>query len=108
MTVMTISEARANLAQVVDTARVNHEPVSLTKHGKRVAVVLGEDEYQRLLDSAASPVVFGKESFIPNAALRERIAEADAAYARSEVEFMDSVEDIDRMFAELPEPDRAD
>jgi prevent-host-death family protein len=35
MSEMTVSEARAKLADVVDHARTRHEPVLLTRHGKR-------------------------------------------------------------------------
>jgi prevent-host-death family protein len=40
MSEMTMSEARARLADVVDEARVAHEPVYLTRRGRRVAAVV--------------------------------------------------------------------
>jgi len=42
---MTVSEARARLGDVLDTARVRHEPVFLTRHGKRVGVIAGVEEW---------------------------------------------------------------
>lgn len=40
MTELTVSEARARLADVVDEARVTREPVYLTRRGRRVAAVV--------------------------------------------------------------------
>ena len=37
MSEMTVTEARARLADVVDQARVEHDPVFLTRRGRRVA-----------------------------------------------------------------------
>jgi len=45
---MTVSEARARLSDVLDTARVRHEPVFLTRHGKRVGVIAGVDQWMAL------------------------------------------------------------
>lgn len=49
---MTVSEARARLAEVVDTARVGRDPVFLTRHGRRVAAVVDADQLQQLLEDA--------------------------------------------------------
>lgn len=46
---MTVSDARARLADVVDAARVGHDPVYLTRHGKRVAAVIAADDLDRLI-----------------------------------------------------------
>ncbi len=40
MSELTVSEARARLADVVDEARVAREPVYLTRRGRRVAAVV--------------------------------------------------------------------
>ena len=40
MSELTLSEARARLADVVDEARVAREPVYLTRRGRRVAAVV--------------------------------------------------------------------
>lgn len=49
---MTVTEARARLADVVDAARVAHDPVFLTRRGRRVAAVIDADDLQRLVESA--------------------------------------------------------
>ncbi len=47
-----LTEARARLADVVDEARVAHEPVFLTRRGRRVAAVIGTAELDRLVEAA--------------------------------------------------------
>ena len=47
-----VSEARARLADVVDAARVGHDPVYLTRRGRRVAAVIDADDLDRLIASA--------------------------------------------------------
>jgi prevent-host-death family protein len=47
-----VSEARARLADVVDQARVAHDPVFLTRRGRRVAAVIDADDLERLMDAA--------------------------------------------------------
>lgn len=49
---MTVTEARARLADVVDEARVAHDPVFLTRRGRRVAAVVDADDLQRLIEAA--------------------------------------------------------
>lgn len=52
MSEMTVSDARARLADIVDTARVDHEPVYLTRRGRRVAAVIDADDLDRLIEAA--------------------------------------------------------
>lgn len=52
MSELTVSEARARLADVVDEARVGREPVYLTRRGQRVAAVIDASELERLLAAA--------------------------------------------------------
>jgi antitoxin Phd len=52
MTDMSVSNARARLADVVDGARVNHEPVYLTRRGRRVAAVVDADDLAVLIEAA--------------------------------------------------------
>jgi len=52
MSEMTVTEARARLADVVDQARVEHDPVFLTRRGRRVAAVIDADHLERLLEAA--------------------------------------------------------
>ncbi len=49
---MTVSDARARLADVVDAARVGHDPVYLTRRGRRVAAVIAADDLDRLIAAA--------------------------------------------------------
>ncbi len=50
--VMPISEARRQLGALVDRAYLGHEPVYLSKRGRRVVVLVDADEYDRLLELA--------------------------------------------------------
>lgn len=52
MSEISVSDARARLADVVDSARVDHEPVYLTRRGKRVAAVVDSDDLERLIAAA--------------------------------------------------------
>ena len=52
MSEMTVSDARARLADVVDAARVGHDPVYLTRRGLRVAAVIDADDLDRLIATA--------------------------------------------------------
>lgn len=52
MSEMTVSDARARLADVVDAARVAHDPVYLTRRGRRVAAVIDADDLDRLIAAA--------------------------------------------------------
>ncbi|MBK8446532.1 MAG: type II toxin-antitoxin system Phd/YefM family antitoxin [Micropruina sp.] len=49
---MTVSNARARLADVVDAARVGHDPVYLTRRGQRVAAVIDAEDLDRLIAAA--------------------------------------------------------
>lgn len=52
MSEITVSAARARLADVVDAARVGHDPVYLTRRGRRVAAVIDADDLDRLIAAA--------------------------------------------------------
>lgn len=49
---VSVSDARARLADVVDHARVGHEPIYLTRRGHRVAAVIAADDLDRLVVAA--------------------------------------------------------
>ena len=49
---ITLSAARARLADVVDAARVGHDPIYLTRRGQRVAAVIDADDLDRLIAAA--------------------------------------------------------
>ena len=52
MSEITVSDARARLADVVDSARVRPDPVYLTRRGQRVAAVIDADDLDRLIAAA--------------------------------------------------------
>jgi antitoxin Phd len=52
MTEMSLTEARSRLADVVDTARVDHAPVFLTRRGRQVAAVIDAEDLRRLMEAA--------------------------------------------------------
>lgn len=49
---MTVSVARDRLADAIDRARTSHEPVVLTRRGRRVAVLVDADDYARMSELA--------------------------------------------------------
>lgn len=46
---LTISDARTQLAAIVDRARTEHKPVYVTRRGHRVAAVIDADDLDRIL-----------------------------------------------------------
>jgi prevent-host-death family protein len=46
---LSITEARARLSTLVDTANATHERFEITDEGRRVAVLLGVDDYDSLI-----------------------------------------------------------
>ena len=52
MTEVAVSEARDHLAEVIEEARRSGEPVFITRRGRRVAVIIDADVYERVVDAA--------------------------------------------------------
>jgi prevent-host-death family protein len=52
MTEFAVSEARDHLAEVIDQARRSGEPVFVTRRGRRVAVIVDADAFERIVDAA--------------------------------------------------------
>ena len=52
MSEITVSAARARLADVIDAARVGHDPVYQTRRGRRVAAVIDAEDLDRLIAAA--------------------------------------------------------
>lgn len=46
---ISVSDAREQLAAIIDRARTEHEPVFLTRRGKRVAAVIDADDLEHLI-----------------------------------------------------------
>ena len=51
MTTLSLAEARANLSKLVESAVSTHERFEVTRNGDRVAVLLGTDDYDSLLET---------------------------------------------------------
>jgi prevent-host-death family protein len=47
---MTITEARDHLADVVNEVAYAHRPVTLTRRGKPMAVIVSAEDYARIID----------------------------------------------------------
>ena len=52
MVEMAISEAREHLAEVIESAQRDGEPVTLTRRGRPVAVVIAPDAFEHLVAAA--------------------------------------------------------
>ena len=80
---MTLTDARARLSEVVDRARVEREPVYLTRRDRPVAAVIGTERLAQLLAAEAELASGASRG---DAALEEtevdRIAALDALAAR--------------------------
>jgi prevent-host-death family protein len=70
---LSVSDAKRHLGAVVDRAHLAHEPVSLSKRGRRVAVVVDADEFDRLRELAEDA-----EDAAAAAAARQEIEETGA------------------------------
>ena len=51
MTRLSLAEAQANLSNLVEAVLTTHERFELTRNGERVAVLLGADDYDSLLET---------------------------------------------------------
>ena len=51
-TTHTVSEARRNLASIIDRVRAEHTPIYLARRGRRVAAVIDADDLDRILELA--------------------------------------------------------
>jgi prevent-host-death family protein len=49
---LAVSEARQQLASIIDRARAEHAPVYLARRGRRVAAVIDAEDLERLLELA--------------------------------------------------------
>jgi len=51
MTTLSVADARANFSKLVESASTTHERFEVTKNGARVAVLLGADDYDSLIET---------------------------------------------------------
>ena len=49
---LSITEARKQLAAIIDQVRAEHEPIYLTRRGRRVAAVIDADDLASIIDLA--------------------------------------------------------
>lgn len=49
---LSVSDARRQLASIVDRVRADHAPIYLTRRGRRVAAVIDADDLDRILELA--------------------------------------------------------
>jgi prevent-host-death family protein len=47
-----VTDARNQLATIIDTARSGHRPIFMTRRGQRVAAVIDADDLARLMELA--------------------------------------------------------
>jgi prevent-host-death family protein len=52
MTELAVSEARDQFADAIEQARRSGEPVYVTRRGRRVAVIVDAEIYERIVESA--------------------------------------------------------
>ncbi len=52
MSEVAVSEARNRLAEVIEECRRSGEPISVTRRGQRVAVIIDSAAFDRLVDAA--------------------------------------------------------
>ncbi len=53
MTTISVATARGNFSKLVEAAELHHERFEVTRNGSRVAVLLGADDYDALLETLA-------------------------------------------------------
>ncbi|MCF6227273.1 MAG: type II toxin-antitoxin system Phd/YefM family antitoxin [Planctomycetes bacterium] len=88
--IVTLSEFRANMAKLIERARLNREPLVLTQHGKSVAVVLSPAEYEALTERERfveavneGLVSLDRGEGIPNEEVEQRIRKRVAELRRT-------------------------
>ncbi len=51
MTTLSVADARAQFSRIVESAQSTHERFEVTRNGDRVAVLLGADDFDALLET---------------------------------------------------------
>ena len=51
MTTLSVADARAQFSRIVESAEVTHERFDVTRNGSRVAVLLGADDFDALVET---------------------------------------------------------
>jgi prevent-host-death family protein len=77
MSTMSIAEAKARLSELIGRVGTQHERVTITVHGKPMAVVLAVDDLESLEETVA---------ILSDTAALRALADSDAELARGEGE----------------------
>ncbi|HEV7208425.1 MAG TPA: type II toxin-antitoxin system Phd/YefM family antitoxin [Mycobacteriales bacterium] len=56
MTELAVSDARNHLAETIEQARRSGEPVYVTRRGRRIAVIVDADAYERIVEAGEDAV----------------------------------------------------
>lgn len=51
MSTLSVADARANFSRVVESASQTHERFDVTRNGGRIAVILGADDFDALIET---------------------------------------------------------
>lgn len=86
MTTLSIAAARGSFSKIVEAAETTHERFEVTRNGSRVAVLLGADDYDALVETLA--IVTDSDAL---EAVRVGIAELKAGHTFSAAEVRDSM-----------------
>jgi prevent-host-death family protein len=73
MTTLSVAAARESFSKIVEAASSTHERFEVTRNGSRVAVLLGADDYDALVETLA--IVTDSDAL---AAIRTGLAESKA------------------------------
>jgi antitoxin YefM len=93
MTTLPLAEVRANLSKLVDEAVRTHQPIEVTRQGRRAAVILSADDYDSIMETLA---------VVSDQQLMGEVREAEAEADRGEVFTLDEVEEEMRAAGRLP------
>ena len=91
LSTLSIADARANFSKIVGAAETTHERFEVTRDGGPIAVLLGVDDYDALVETVA---VLGDNELL--AAIREGLADIEDGRTSS----------IDEVRAEMAERGR--
>ena len=69
--IWTVAQAKAKLSEVIENART-HGPQIITRHGRRTAVVVGAEEWERKTQRSGSLADFFKASPLRGSGLTAR------------------------------------
>ena len=86
MTTLSVADARANFSKLVESAATTHERFEVTRNGARVAVVLGADDYDSLIETIE---ILGDGEAM--AGIREGLAAAAQGDTASEAEVREAL-----------------